>query len=341
MMIKLKRHRLNPIIVPNKKVSWRSKAIFNCGAIKYKGKVMMLTRCIGEYTSYISRIGLAESEDGIHFKHSSKPVIKPSTNFDKWGCEDPRITKIGATFYITYVALSKPANKGGGPPRIALASTKDFKIYKKHGILSPVTADTRNGVLFPEKIKGKYVMLYRPFNWTKKHIIKLKGKIYVKVKERKVLWPKSIKLIKSFPDRPSIWVAYSNDLINWEGHNVLIEPKELWEKGKIGAGPPPIKTKKGWVLIYHGKDHGEDKEKRKYYVGSALLDLSSLKVIARTKKPLFEPKEKYEIHGHVKNVVFPTGTVFFGNQLFVYYGAADTFCCLATIEIDRLLSNLK
>lgn len=338
-MIKLIRHPLNPILSPNKNISWQSEAIFNCGVASYKGKIVMLTRCAGEYTRYISRMGFAESKDGIHFKHSSKPIIRPGKDFDKWGCEDPRVNEIEGTFYITYVALSKPANKGGGPPRIALASTVNFKSYKKHGIISPEGTDARDAVLFSEKIHGKYVMLFRPFNWTKKDVTKSRGVTYIQVKENKVPWPKSVELPKYFPEKPSIWVAYSDDLVNWYGYKVVMEPKESWEGLKIGPGSPPIKIDKGWLLIYHGA--GKEKEETKYKVGAALLDFSNLEVISRTKYPILEPKKRYEIEGHVKNVVFPTGTAIIKDRLFIYYGAADSYCCLATGRLDEIFKMLK
>lgn len=336
--MKLVRHPVNPIITADKKVSWRSEAIFNCATTRYKGKIVMLTRCVGEYKKYISRIGLAHSKDGVNFKHNAKPVIEPSKDFDKWGCEDPRVTEIKGTYYITYAAISKPAREGGGPPRTALVSTTDFKSYRKHGIISPEGADTRDSVLFPEKIKGKYVMLYRPFNWTKKNVTESKGVKYIQVKENKIPWPKSVDLPKYFPNKPSIWISFSDDLVTWYGHKVLMEPKESWEKDKIGSGPPPIKTDKGWLLIYHGV--GKENGIRKYKVGAALFD-SDLNLIARTKDPIFQPEKEYEIKGYVKNVVFPTGTVIIKDKLFIYYGAGDIYCCLATTGLNEILKLLN
>ena len=115
-----------------------------------------------------------------------------------------------------------------------------------------------------------------------------------------------------------------------------MEPRYNWECAKIGGGTQPIKTKQGWLIIYHsvGKN-------RKYYAGAALLDLNTLKEISRTKKPLLRPEKKYEKEGHVNNVVFPSGVVLVKNKLFVYYGAADKYCCLATIKLNDLLKKLK
>ena len=122
-------------------------------------------------------------------------------------------------------------------------------------------------------------------------------------------------------------------MTNFEKHTLLLKPEQDWEALKVGAGPPPIKTKYGWLLIYHGVD-----KDRFYRAGAALLDLNEpSKVIGRTKTPILEPKEPYEKNGDVNNVVFPTGACIIDGKLFVYYGAADKVCCLASAELESLL----
>jgi len=334
--MKLKKHEQNPILEPIKNNKWESGAVFNCGAVYDGGLVHLIYRAIGEYDDYISRLGYAVSKDGVNFKRNDKPIFEPVEKYEKWACEDPRITKIGDKFYITYVALSKPAHTGGGPPRTALASTTDFINFKRHGIITPKGADDRDTVLFPDKINGKYVMLHRPHNWTKKDVYEEKGKLYLKVKERTIEWPIEEKP-DYFPEKPSIWIASSDNLKDWLGHKVIMEPKENWESIKIGAGPPPIKTDKGWLLVYHGV--GYEKDIKKYKSGAVLLNLKDpSKVIARTKKSILEPDKDYEIFGDVPNVVFPEGAIVKGNELFVYYGAADKTCCLATCNLDELVN---
>jgi predicted GH43/DUF377 family glycosyl hydrolase len=126
-------------------------------------------------------------------------------------------------------------------------------------------------------------------------------------------------------------------LHEWTDHKVFLQPVEEWERRKVGAGPPPIKTKDGWLLIYHGVD-----SEHAYRAGAALLDLNDpSQVIARTVKPLLEPKESYERIGDVPNVVFPTAIIELDNQLFVYYGAADKSICLATVELNVLIDSLQ
>ena len=346
--MELKRHNQNPILKPIKENKWESGAVFNCGAIYEGGSVSLLYRAIGEYKNYISRLGYATSKDGVNFKRNDKPVFEPLEEYEKWGCEDPRITKIGDKFYITYVAHNKPATKSG-PTRTALASTTDFIHFKRHGIITPKGADDRDVVLFPEKINGKYVMLHRPYSWTKKKVFEKDGKLHLKVKRKIMEWP--IKEVPNyFPEKPSIWIAYSDNLKDWFGHKVLIEPNSRGLM-KIGAGAPPLKTKDGWLVLYHDVKRIVKDPKYKswrgkvriceYRVRAALLDLKDpSKIIANPAQSILLPKEDYELDGDVPLVVFLEGAIIKGDELFVYYGAADTTCCLATCKLNELMDFL-
>ncbi|MBU4501279.1 MAG: glycosidase [Nanoarchaeota archaeon] len=344
--MKLKRHKQNPIIKPIKTNNWESKAVFNLGAVyeEKTGLIHVIYRAIGEYEKYLSVLGHATSKDGINFERNDNPIFKPMEEYEKWSCEDPRITKIGNTFYMTYVALSKPPHEGGGPPKTALASTTDFVNFKRHGIITPEGADDRDTVLFPEKIDGKYVMLHRPHNWSKKYVQNKDGELYIQVNgtvdpvKRVIKWP--IEEKPTFPEKPSIWIAYSEDLKDWYGHKVMMEPEMKWEQEKLGAGPPPIRTEKGWLLIYHSVSY--DEGIKKYHAGAALLDLNDpSKVIGRTKNPILDPERDYEVSGDVSNVVFPEGIVVRGDELLVYYGAADKTCCLATCNLNELVNSIQ
>lgn len=340
-MIKLVRHKGNPILNPNQQNEWESEAVFNPGAVLIDGKVYLLYRAIGEYDSYISRIGLAVSEDGFNFERmSDKPIIKPGKDYDRWACEDPRITQIGDTFYITYVALDKRIREGGKPTyeiihhlnsQTALLTTKDFVHFKHHGIITPKNSDNRDVVIFPEKINGKFVIIHRPHSWSKnwfKNPLSKEVKVDIPVK------------YENLSRRPAVWIAYADDLTkDWFDHKLIIRSHRE-EDEKTGAGPPPIKTDKGWLLIYHhvkkNKNNGII-----YTARAALLDLKNpSKVIAKTPYDILEPEEEYEIKGDVDNVVFPTGIVVKEGILFVYYGAADKKIALATIELDKLLEEL-
>lgn len=351
----LKRCVKNPLLVPRVKNKWESKAVFNPGAIIKDDLVYLLYRAVGEYEIYISRFGLAVSRDGINFRRYKKPVLEPEKKYEKWGLEDPRITELEGKFYITYVGLCKPAQWGGGPPRTFLALTKNFREFEKKGAITPPSADDRDTVIFPEKIRGKYFMLHRPHNWTTREIFKENGKTYIKIreviakwwpfarriseiKEKIIPWPLD-ELPKEFPRKPSIWISESKDLKRWSKHEVLIKPREKWEKIKVGAGPPPIKTELGWLCIYHGV--GEYRGVRRYCAGAFLLDLKNpRKVIGKTKEPILEPQKYYELSGDAPCVVFPEGVIKLGKKLFVYYGAADKTICLATCNLNDLLKSL-
>jgi predicted GH43/DUF377 family glycosyl hydrolase len=310
--MRLARYKKNPILKPNKKNWWESKAIFNPGAVYKAGQVHLLPRAIGEYEKYVSRIGYYTSTDGFNFQRvKDEPVFVPQEKYEKWGCEDPRITEIEGKFYMTYVALSKPALSNAVLARTALASTTDFCSFNRHGVFTPPGIDDKDTVIFPEKIDGKYVVLHRPLGWVG---------------------------AKYGTDRPSIWISYFNNLrdLDLHKHRIVLKPEQRWESAKIGAGPPPVKTKEGWLLIYHGVD-----ENRVYRAGAALLDLKNpSKIKSRSPHPILEPEKTYEKIGDVPNVVFPEGAVIIDDDLFVYYGAADKVCCVATTHLNELLDYL-
>jgi beta-1,2-mannobiose phosphorylase / 1,2-beta-oligomannan phosphorylase len=302
------RYKKNPILLPNKDAWWESKAVFN-PAILFDGiKVHMLYRAIGEYKQYISRFGYACSTDGFSFQRKNEIAFGPKEGYEKYGIEDPRLVPIDNQIYFSYVVLSDYVVKGP-IGSTALASTNDFHNYTRLGIITSEGSDNKDGVLFPEKINQKYVFLHRPRSW---------------------VGP------KFGVDKPSIWIGESNTLSNFEKNTVLMKPEQGWEELKIGSGPPPIKTKHGWLLIYHGVD-----KNLVYRTGAALLDLNNpVNVIARTKEPVLQPQEPYERIGDVNNVVFPTGACVIDEKLHVYYGGADKVCCLAIVELDALIQHL-
>ena len=330
--MKLKRAENNPILEPGENL-WESIAVFNPAAFYWNGTVYLLYRAVGEYERYVSRIGCATSQDGFNFERLDEPVFEPVEEYEKWGVEDPRTVILENKLYMTYVAHSRRSGppralfprlgisgekarvilSERGIPRIALASLDTLsslddlqslpRRFRRHGCITPLGVYERDTLLFPERVNGEYVMLHRPRDWV--------GPDYG-------------------TDLPSIWIAYSENLKDWYGHVILMRPEREWEAEKIGTGPPPIKTEKGWLLIYHGvsSDH-------KYRAGAALLNLHDpSKVIGRLPQPILEPEEDYEKVGDVPNVVFPEGAVVLNNRLFVYYGAADKACCVATGDLD-------
>ena len=326
----LQRYEKNPILIPNEANWWESKAVFNCAILHYENKFHMLYRAIGEYERYISRIGYASSTDGYSFARSNHIALEPTQGYEKYGIEDPRIVEIDNQVYITYVILSAYVTDGAVvEASTALATTTDFLKYTRLRVITSKGSNNKDVVLFPEKMSqqqssvlssstssnnadgaGKYFFLHRPSSWI--------GSTYG-------------------VDKPSIWLGEGNALTNFEKHTLLLKPEEDWEELKVGAGPPPIKTRAGWLVIYHGVSR-----EKVYSAGAALLDLHDpSKIMGRTKTPILEPKEPYEKLGDVNNVVFPTGACIVDNdKLFVYYGAADKVCCLATADLNYLLDHI-
>jgi beta-1,2-mannobiose phosphorylase / 1,2-beta-oligomannan phosphorylase len=316
----LVRHKGNPILLPNESNWWESKAVFNCATLYDDTRIHMLYRAIGEYERYISRIGYASSTDGYCFDKRDEIALEPKEEYERYGIEDPRLVEVDHQTYVSYVVLSNYVDQKP-VASTALATTTDFNDYIRLGIITSRGSDNKDVVLFSENINQrssneneteastKYLFLHRPSSWV--------GSVYG-------------------VDRPSIWIGEGSSLTNFEKHTLLIKPDQQWEMLKVGAGPPPIKTKHGWLLIYHGVN-----ENHVYRAGAALLDLNDpSKVLGRTKRPILEPKEPYEKFGDVNNVVFPTGACIMDGKLLVYYGAADKVCCLATAELENLIDYI-
>ena len=229
----LKRYDKNPILIPNESNWWESKAVFNCATLYDGDKVHMLYRAVGEYENYISRIGYAYSKDGFCFTRRNEIAISPTEEYEKYGIEDPRLVEIDHQAYISYVILSGYV-RDRPLASTALATTTDYIDYTRLGIITSKESDNKDVVLFPEKINEKlsngeekmtYFFLHRPSSWI--------GSAYG-------------------VDRPSIWLGEGNSLTSFEKHMLLLKPEEKWESLKVGAGTPPIKTKDGWLVIYHG-----------------------------------------------------------------------------------------
>ena len=339
--MKLKKHAENPILRPNTANDWESLCVLN-PAVIYDEKLqefVMVYRAAGNDVRHEIKMGLATSKDGIHFERKcDKPIFSSSPNEADGGCvEDPRIVKLGDLYYMTYAArayapgqywldewvegASKPPMYldetdiiGEELPFIAkknittsyLAITKDFKNYKKLGRITEASVDDRDVLIFPEKVNGKYVIVSRP---------KFKDK---------------------GPKMPSIWITYTDDLMEYQVPKLLMTGEAWWETQRIGAGAPPIKTPYGWFMIYHGVD-----DKGIYRDGAVLLDLNDpSKVIARTKDFIMEPDQPFEFEGFYEGCVFPTGNVVKDGILYVYYGCADKYIGLATVKFEELLQHL-
>lgn len=212
--MRLKRIAQNPILTPRAEVEWESGAVFNAAVVHDHGTFHLLYRAV-RHPNY-SSIGYAKSKDGIHFHRLNEPVLVPTAPEDQGGVEDPRVTKLGQTYYMLYTAWN--GDREGRACQVALATSEDLLRWEKRGIVlgDDLFGNNKDAALFPEKIGQKYVLIHRPI--------------------------------------PNIWFSYSEDPYNWKDHVCVMEREFDWEARKIGAAGPPLKTEQGWLFIYHGVD---------------------------------------------------------------------------------------
>ena len=308
---RFQRYENNPIISPKENNFWESQATFNPAAIYLGGKVHLLYRTLsGDNTSYF---GYASLSDGVKVKERFEdPVYVPREDFEmkknpggNSGCEDPRITKIGKNLYVCYTAYD-----GINPPRVAISSIaeKDFLAHKwnwsKPVLVTPAGLDDKDTCLFPEKINGKYFILHRVGN----------------------------EICGDYIDSLDFGKNMVNKCIRSFGPRI-----DAWDSSKIGLGATPIKTKYGWLLLYHGVSRSHNT----YRVGAVLLSLKDPAIVlARSTDTIFEPEENYEKNGVVNNVVFPCGMVILKKDLYIYYGGADKVVGVAKIKLSTLVDSL-
>ncbi len=305
------RYPKNPIIVPDKTHSWEAQATFNPAALRIKNTTHILYRALSPDNT--SSIGYASTKDGVFIdERCSLPVYIPRENFElkkvaggNSGCEDPRLTKIGKNIYMCYTAFD-----GIGPPRVAVTSITEKNFlqkkwkWKKPIIITPAGFDDKDTCIFPEKTNGQYFILHRVGD-------EICGDYLKSLNFKTQIIKKCIRIIG-----PRI---------------------NTWDSLKVGISAPPIKTKYGWLLLYHGVS----KNHHTYRIGAVLLDLNDPAIVlSRTADPIFEPEESYEKVGAVNNVVFPCGMVEKDGLLYIYYGGADTVVGVATIELDIILRAL-
>jgi len=336
-----KRSKLNPILRPDKKIPWESIKVYNPGVICDRGIWYMFYRAVGQ--DWVSKIGYAKSIDGENFEKEKHPVLEPETKIEKNGVEDPRVTKVGSRYYMTYTAYD------GESARMCLATSFDLKIWEKQGeVLTDWDAErahsflvswdeaqdnevakkewNKAGGIFPKKIKGNFWMI--------------------------------------FGDR-NLWLANSPDAKNW-GYieKPLLRPRKgFFDSVHVEMGPPPMETEKGWLVLYHGVD-----EKRIYRLGVILLDKNNPeKILYRSDEAVFEPTEAYEMSGLVDilpggfkkmeklseaelkkyidkarddktmpSVVFCSGAILREDEICIFYGAGDDVVCTARAKISDL-----
>lgn len=306
------RAKENPILIPNPKNAWEKNAVFNAAAIDIEDTVRILYRAMGDDNTSV--LGYATTKNGVKItERLGVPAYVPREEFEmkrgsptgNSGCEDPRITRMGNTLYMTYTAYD-----GVNPTRVALTSIsiKDFLAerwdkWSKPVITTPEHVNDKDMCLLPEKIDGQYMIMHRidpmicadfldSLEFTKN---------------------KLTRCIEIMGPRPG-----------------------MWDSKKIGIAGPPIKTKKGWLLIYHGVSKTST-----YRLGAVLLDLKNPSIIiSRSVDTILEPLERYEKEGIVRNAVFSCGSVLRDDTLYIYYGGADTVLGVAKVSLKKLLDIL-
>lgn len=300
------RNKLNPILTAD---NWPYpiNSVFNAGATLLKDGTTLLL-CRVEERSGLSHFCAARSINGIDgWIIDPKPTLlsDPENHPEElWGIEDPRITYVEELkkYAIVYTAFTRDG------PGVSLALTEDFKTFERLGII--MSPEDKDAALLPRRINGNWAMIHRPVSASRAHM----------------------------------WISYSPDLTNWGNHILMMNARKgaWWDANKIGLSPPPIETKEGWLVIYHGVR--QSCSGCIYRLGLALFDLEKPELcIKRGREWVFAPEEEYEQRGDVGNVVFPCGYTIAedGDTINIYYGAADTSIALATGSIKEILQWLN
>lgn len=251
------------------------------------------------YLTTMSYLRLVCSDDGVNFyEDPAFPPIFGQGPLESFGIEDCRVATMEDGYFLTFTEVSSVA------VGVGLIETKDFKNFKRHGMIFP--PHNKDCAVWEEKVGGMYFAFHRP----------------------------------SSPELGGnyIWLAESPDRIHWGKHVCIATTRPgKWDSVRVGAGAAPIKTKKGWLEIYHGAN-----EENRYCLGALLLDLNDpSKVIARSEDPIMEPIADYEQTGFFGNVVFTNGQIVEGDTVTIYYGASDEVICTAKFSINEILESLN
>ena len=289
-----------PILTPDD-LPFHTDGVFNPGVAELDGEVVLLLRI--EDRQGISQIRVARSGNGVDgWQVEGHPLLEPDLPdfpFEEWGCEDSRVTHMAdGSFAIAYTAYSRYG------PAVALATTQDFTSVERIGVvLSPTNKDA---AVFPRSFQDTWLMLHRPVTGAQEHI----------------------------------WYASSTGgLGQWSLPGVLLPQRggPYWDGMRVGVGAPPIETEEGWLLIYHGVKEAAGRPI--YRLGLALLDRDNpRKVLRRASRWIFAPEAPYEQQGVAANIVYTCGALLRGDEVWMYYGAADTVVALATARLADLLA---
>ena len=306
--------KLSRPVLTYRDIPYKAALIFNAGVTKFGGRYVMVFRndygSMDEHKLEGTNIGLAYSDDGINWKVEPKPCFVLRDDEIR-RAYDPRLTVIDGRCYMCFAVDTNHGLRGG------IAVTDDFDKFE---ILSLSAPDNRNMVLFPEKICGYFCRLERPMP------------VYSRGR-----------------DRFDTWLSYSPDFKFWGESKLVLKVEDVpFANDKVGPGAPPVKTEKGWLATFHGvirdesmgKNGWEASWKKKYYAGIMLLDLDDpSKIIGMSKEPLIATDQAYEVeNGFRCDVIFPGGMLLEDSgEVKIYYGASDTYECMATADVNDLL----
>ena len=314
----IKRSSHNPILLPDPAVPWEAIGAYNPTVVTKGGKVHVLYRAVATKQQIdgreieISSIGHAVGKDGVHFDDRTRFVF-PQYPWERFGCEDPRVTEFEGCYYIFYTAVQDFNAEG---IKVAVAITKDFETIGERHLVTPFNAKAM--ALFPERINGKIAAILTVH--TDKPPARMCLALFDRIED---MWSEAY------------WKEW---YANWEQHAIPIE--ENFERDQIEVGSQPVKTKHGW-LIFYSYIYNYFTPPAIFGIQAALLDLKNPQKIAGImKRPFLIPEEEYEQYGRIPRIVFPSGALIMKKVVYLYYGAADTVSCVATILLSELLEQL-
>jgi predicted GH43/DUF377 family glycosyl hydrolase len=300
----------NPIMRPQGD-TWESANVYNPAAIVKDDRVVLLYRAHAD--DIVSHVGLATSEDGIHFERHPDPVLSPTEDYEEFGCEDPRVTEIDGTYYLTYTGWDRTT------AQLCLATSTDLFTWVKHGPMFPDFNTflpvgnglsgpwSKAGAILPVPIDGRYLMYF---------------------------------------GEGSIYTAWSTDLIHWtpcSNDEPVMTPTPPGTFGSflVEVGPPPIITNNGLILLLHNAAVKNDDGSVYYSCGQLLFSPQDpSKILAQMNSPWLEPHTHEDKHGLVSNVTFVEGLAFFHGTWFAYYGQSDSTLGVATYTVGDTYSSL-
>lgn len=306
MSIKLTRSFDGPILTAGSE-TWQNHQVYNPAVVEYQGQTALIYRAQGD--DRISRLGFALLDDDgqISYRHPD-PIFAPdpTNHYETLGVEDPRIVRFNNQYYMIYTAASyypdireetyerSTEERPTWRVRVSLASTRDFRSFNRYGVVVD-HIDSKDGTLFPQTFSQRYLLVHRVL--------------------------------------PDMRLAVSHDIENYSERGPFLSPRHgKFDSLRVGAGAPPIKTKYGWLLFYHGADKNNH-----YHLGVVVADLHDpAQILVRSDEPVLSPEKSFERHGLVPNVVFTCGAIVSKDKYHIYYGAADQAIAVASITKKEL-----